>query len=128
MNGNKRQRRYIHKHAEAMLRCLRSFAVSGNKEDLHRLRLEAKKLKSDAAFFHSWQKSNGFEKRIGPLNKIFKYAGMIRDAQVNLELMEEYQIQEKECKEEQMDIISKISGKFYRNREKYSRQIRKIKK
>jgi CHAD domain-containing protein len=80
------------KHEWAKLKAdLKTFDKKGKQEALHRFRVQVKKLRAFLVLADSGENSHGLEKQLKPVRKIFKAAGIIRNAYITLELSKEYQ-------------------------------------
>lgn len=84
--GNKVTAYYRQLHHQCV-EALQGFVQSASEEDLHTLRVSIKRL--DALFWAVNKLSNNFQRRkqFTPYRRLFKQAGIIRDAQVQLQLL-----------------------------------------
>lgn len=123
MLKQKKQEKYFNKHWESMFSRLYNYCVAHDPEELHKLRVEIKKL--EALFILSeicvWSKKDKkkFSKYFQPIKKVFKSAGRIRTAYLNLKMVEKYENENSrfnsQFKDKQNDILLKQSDKFSRN-------------
>ena len=70
---------------------LKTFDKKGKQEALHRFRVQVKKLRAFLVLADSGENSHNLEKQLKPVRKIFKAAGVIRNAYITHELSKEYQ-------------------------------------
>jgi CHAD domain-containing protein len=71
MLKKKKQHEYIDKRCEAMLNCVSKFRENKDHEELHKLRVETKKLKAYAVFT-SKLTGKKFKRELAPVTGIFK--------------------------------------------------------
>lgn len=120
MLKQKKQERYFNKHWEGMFSHLYNYCVGHDPEELHKLRVEMKKI--EALFVLSelcvWNKKDAkkFAKYFEPVRTVFKSAGKIRTAYLNLKMIEKYESEDSKFnskfKEKQNGILMKQSDKF----------------
>lgn len=123
MLKQKKQEKYFNKHWEAMFSRLYNYCVGHDPEELHKLRVEIKKL--EGLFMLSeicvWNKKDKkkFSKYFQPIKKVFKSAGKIRTAHLNLKMVEKYENENSrfnsQFKDKQNEILQKQSNKFSTN-------------
>jgi len=78
------------KNIKRLLSLLKSFPSAKEKEELHRMRLEIKKIKALLRLIHFNDKGFREHKHFIPFRAIFREAGTIRDAGLRKELLEQY--------------------------------------
>lgn len=110
---------------------LYNYCVGHDPEELHKLRVEIKKL--EALFMLSemcvWNKKDRkkFSKYFQPIKKVFKSAGKIRTAYLNLKMVEKYENENSrfnsQFKDKQNEILLKQSDKFSSNMITYAEII-----
>jgi CHAD domain-containing protein len=103
---------------------LKAFLETGEKEDLHKFRVQIKKLRAMLFLFENTSKENGLLKNFKPVRKIFKYAGNIRNAQINLELGELYQLKNEQFETGQQKIIEEGTIEFRSKGEEFIKNIK----
>jgi CHAD domain-containing protein len=81
----KQEVKYIDREWEQMRARLKAFLETGDQEELHKFRVQTKKLRAMLMLFEKTSKEHGLLKHFKPVRKIFKHAGNIRNAHVNLE-------------------------------------------
>lgn len=89
-------------------RLLSHFPVGSKKEELHRIRIEIKKIKSLLRLIHYHNKDFSDHKHYKPFRTLFREAGKIRDLGLRNELLEQY---------------TKIHLPFYRSPDQRIRQF-----
>ncbi|HUB61937.1 MAG TPA: CHAD domain-containing protein [Puia sp.] len=124
MLSRKRQRRYITEKGRQWLEELAAFDESRDEEALHRLRLGIKKIRALVRL------SEGVRgKRLAGdfrrLKKMFRQAGVIRDTNNQLHLLEERQLLSPEYKEQQVRQIGAAADKFARKIKSYQKTGKK---
>ena len=82
----KEEKRYLEKEWKAMHSHLRSFLNKGKQERLHRFRVQVKKLRALLVITDSSLEKPTLTPHFKPVRKIFRKAGEIRDAFMNLEM------------------------------------------
>jgi CHAD domain-containing protein len=116
MLKKKKQEKYFNKHWESMFTHLYNFCVAQNSEELHKLRVEIKKLGALFMLLEvcKWNKKDmkKFSKYFNPVKKVFKSAGKIRNAHINLQLINKFKTENSEFKNKQNEILQKQSNKF----------------
>ena len=80
------------RHEWAKLKAdLKTFDRKGKQEALHHFRVQVKRLRAFLVLADSEENGHNLEKQLKPVRKIFKAAGIIRNAYITLELSKEYQ-------------------------------------
>src|SRR5215218_8905532 len=85
------QYEYISTRCDNILTCMIKFCGNSDAEELHKLRVEIKKLKAYAAFASKLTGKN-LKKKLAPVTTVFRKAGEIRTANLNLEAIKQYGI------------------------------------
>ena len=112
MLKKERQYKYFDKRWEAMLAQLKTFSQNQDPEAIHHLRVEIKKI---YALLTLIEKCSGYIELSGhaeQVKKIFKEAGSIRDAQINLKLISGYGHTNDEYDNRQNNLIKRREKKF----------------
>jgi len=89
-----RQQKYFNKVWHSMLAHLYAFCETQKQEELHRFRVQVKKIKALLLFLQGLASVQ----HLKPLQSIFKHAGKIRSAHIHLRLIEQYQLANAELK------------------------------
>lgn len=123
MLKRKRQRKYLIKRCLELRSQVHDFAASGSQEALHKLRVEIKKLKalSKLTKLYKGEKEVAIKKNI---KKIFQRAGTIREANINLEMIKQFDIHQPEFSTEAKDTIQHETAQFRLHRTDYNDDIR----
>jgi CHAD domain-containing protein len=98
----KKQKRYLNKHFKKLQQEFEEFAVSKSPEALHAFRVQVKKIRSFLTLLETGKKNEKLLKIFKPVKKIFKSAGLIRNAQIH----------EKQAKQNHID-----AAKFYKEQQ-----------
>ena len=105
MLSKKKQGKFLIKTRDKISLQLISFCENQEPENLHKMRVEIKKLRSFIYFLRKLKLLNHYQNAIEPVKNIFKHGGRIRMAQVNLELAKKLRLKTKNFREEQNKII-----------------------
>ena len=111
MLENKKQYKYIDNRYSTIKECIENFCVNKDPEEMHKLRVEIKKLRAFAAFASKITRED-LKRPLGPVIKIFKEAGKIRTAEMHLKLLKKYDIDIPGFKTEQETIVETLSVQF----------------
>jgi CHAD domain-containing protein len=114
------QKKYLGKKNKEWQQHLRSFVDSQDPEALHQLRVTLKKVKALARFTKACSGGDPV-KDFNGLKKMFKQAGVIRDAGNHLQLLERFHPAPQEYKEQQQQLQTTETEKFIRKAEKHRR-------
>jgi CHAD domain-containing protein len=123
MLKRKKQRKYLVKRCLELRFQVYAFAESGNQEALHKLRVEIKKLKafSKLSKLYKGKKKPTIKKNI---RKIFHRAGVIREANINLQMITQFDIHQPSFSTEAKDTIQQETAKFSLHKTHYNDDIR----
>jgi CHAD domain-containing protein len=113
MLKRKKQRRYLSKRCQNIRHYLQAYADSRGREDLHKLRVELKKIK---AFMKLHKQKN-------TIREIFQHAGMIREADLNLEMMKQFHINQPAVKTRAQKTLKNEPDRFCAEVEHYGEII-----
>lgn len=123
MLKKKKQHKYLAKRWHAVRSYLSDFADTSNPEVLHQLRVEVKKLKAFAVFT---AKSGRHRKRaLRPLRKMFRKAGVIREAGLTMALLKKHRISDPTLKAASQAVIERQTAAFCAHVAYYGRQAEK---
>ena len=120
----KEEGKYLDKEWDEMNIYLKSFLETGDQEALHRFRVQIKKLRAMLSLFEDTSSQPGLLKGFKPVRKIFKSAGQIRDAHINLQLSESYDIKNETFEASQQKIIEEGTNEFRRSGKKFIKNIK----
>jgi len=110
---------YFEKEWEAMSRAFGSFLKTHSQDDLHDFRVQVKKINALLTLLGSNHPHLKLRKHFKPVRGLFKAAGIIRNAHINLELSRKYNIQNEAFINGQLQVIENagfdliLSGKHY---------------
>ena len=123
MLKRKRQQKYLVKRCLELRLQLYAFADAGGEEALHKLRVEIKKLKafSKLTKLYKGEKTVTIKKNI---KKIFHRAGIIREANINLQMIEQFDIHHTAFGTEAKGTIQQETAKFRLHKTDYNDDIR----
>jgi CHAD domain-containing protein len=124
MLTKKQQRQYLSEKGRQWLDDLTVFGKTQDEEALHRLRLGVKKIKALVRLSETVQ-GKRIAKDFHPLKKMFRQAGIIRDAKNQLRLLEQHHLLSTEYKDRQVQRVKAIADDFSRHFKKYHRKGRK---
>jgi CHAD domain-containing protein len=113
-----RQKKYLNRKNQEWQQHLREFVATRDPESLHQLRVTLKKVKALARFTEACVGGN-LIKDFNGLKKMFKQAGVIRDAGNHLELLERFHPAPQQYKEQQQQVQSTETEKFLRRAKKH---------
>jgi len=91
---------------------LKAFLETGDQEHLHKFRVQIKKLRAMLALFGTTSNDPGLLKTFKPVKRIFRRAGNIREAHINLELSERYHLKNERFENSQQQIIEEGTTEF----------------
>ncbi len=103
-----RQKKHFNKAWHSMLAHLLAFCETQKQEELHRFRVQVKKIKALLRF----SQGSSSAQHLKPLQSIFKQAGKIRGAHIHLHLIEQYQLANAELKNRQEKIEKDETRRF----------------
>ena len=120
-----KEKKYLKKYWNDMQMHLHDFLQSRDQEALHRFRVQVKKTK---AFLFLMEQGSGKKKMLRlfkPVKKIFKQAGVIREAHIHLQLSDRFQLHNEAFKKQQHRIVRQGTEKFCSKSGKYLHGLRK---
>ncbi len=104
-------------------RHLETYLSTENPDQLHQFRVQVKKVKSLLRLYALRNKNKRLIDDFKPVNKIFKHAGLIRDAYIHLQLADQYNVKAPEFRQSQMEKMSLEMTKFCDLGKAYLKQI-----
>lgn len=120
----KEEAKFLDREWKLMNDHLKGFLETGNQEDLHKFRVQIKKLRAMLSLFESTSRRHGLLKDFKPVRKIFGYAGHIRDAHTNLQLSERYNLKNELFETGQQKIVEEGTAEFQNQGELYVKNIK----
>ncbi|WP_461451382.1 CHAD domain-containing protein [Mucilaginibacter sp.] len=121
---SKEQIKYFDEEWDDMESYLKSFLKNGDQEDLHRFRVQVKKINSFIFLADSDDHHTKLGKYFKPVKKVFKQAGIIRDAYNNLELAKKYNMQQDEFILAQQKLMEDAANDFKLAGNKYLKKLK----
>ncbi len=118
--------KYFDKEWTDMKKNLKAFLETNDQEHIHKFRVQVKKLRALLILLSHTSKQAALLESFKPVRKIFKKAGIIREAFINLQVAKKYNMDDEAfITEEQEKIITgttdfKTKGKFYLKKVKKS--------
>ncbi len=110
---------------EKMEKPVKNFLETGDQEALHQFRVEVKKLKAMLILCSAESKNQHLLKNFKPVKTVFKKAGKIRNAHINLKLAEKYNLQDAGFKNQQQKTLDKGIETFKNKGRKNLKSIKK---
>ncbi|HYK47861.1 MAG TPA: CHAD domain-containing protein [Parafilimonas sp.] len=123
MLKKEQQYEYIDKRCENATLAVKNFGENKDHEELHKLRVEIKKLKACAAFT-SKLAGEHYKKKLRPVSEIFKKAGEIRTARLNLATLKKYRIRATAFRQGQLAIGENVAQQFNTSSGRYTQVIK----
>lgn len=126
MLKRKRQRKYLIKRCLKVRRRLRTFASSGEQRELHKLRVELKKIKTFIKLVTLYRGKKKLAVQQRSIRLVFHHAGVIREADLNLQMMQQFHINRPAVKDKAGRILRQEPGKFRSHVARYDRLIKEL--
>lgn len=104
---------------------LKTFLKTEDKEQLHVLRVEVKKLRAMLTLLQTVTHNEHLLKFFKPVRKVFKHAGEIRNTQMNLELAHKYNLHNSDFENAQLEGMAQCAEEFKLNAPKYLKKLKK---
>lgn len=117
--------RPLNKAWKKMKTPLQTFIKSGDQEELHQFRIQVKKLKAMLTLFADEPDNQTIMKKIKPVKTVFKKAGEIRNAHINLKLGEKYQLNDEDFNQHQQKKLDENAAAFKAKGDHYLKAIKK---
>lgn len=109
-----------------MLSHLKKFIKTGDQNELHRFRVQIKKLRAMLRLLDAITDKSKLSKDFKPVKKIFQQGGVIRDAYMHLLLGNRYQMQDEEFVLSQVNGMEKNILEFKQQAKKHLKTIRSV--
>jgi CHAD domain-containing protein len=119
------QKAYFTKRWKSIYAHLCAFQEYADTEELHRVRVEIKKLKALLLLDEKQFEKKKFQSHFKLIDKLFDQAGKVRTAQMNLELMNQYGITSGKTDKEQTAILIRESAKLFSKLDHYLKYFAK---
>lgn len=127
MNKQK-EKKQLDKLWKKMQKRFKGFRNTGHVEQLHQFRIQVKKIRSFLTLLEAEKKNHGLLKAFKPVKKIFKSAGVVRDAGLHCKQAEEHGIHLNEQNQREKDAQQKEREQLFRQNKKQLRTMKKVKK
>lgn len=124
----RKAKKQLSKPWKNMKRHFEKFVDTQDAEALHQFRVQVKKIRSALTLLESGRKNNDLLKTFKPVKKIFKSAGIIRDAYLHQQQGKEHHITQPEFVQIQAQLEQKETEKLLHKSSKHLYTIQKIKK
>ena len=125
MLTKKKQKKYAKKKWKSVERHFELFCHTQDSEELHKMRLGIKKIRVLLEIYpHTKKVTNQFK----PVKKIFKHAGLIRDAHINLQYIKKHKIIDIDLKKRQTKKLEDQTQRFLSRSKEYLKIIKKSRK
>lgn len=115
----------LDKRWKNMKKYLKAFLTSGNQEDLHQFRVQVKKIKALLTLYACKPENKGLLTQLKPVKRVFKKAGEIRNAYINLKLAKKYQLDNPEFNQQQQQLLDKGLERFKKKGSKHLKSLKK---
>lgn len=117
--NKRKQKEFLEEKWRMLLRHFNQFCQLQNPVDIHQMRVFTKKIHSFVKFYsHSFPHSN-LPKNFRPVKKIFKQAGVIREAQIHLLDFEKIGLKNEKLENRLKNLIQKETRNFVLKEKKY---------
>jgi CHAD domain-containing protein len=123
--NKKTLQKYFRESAATVDKSLKAFKKKRDMEALHKLRVEVKKMKAVLLLQSGSFDDGKLPVEFGEIKKVFKAAGKIREAGINIELLETHRVADKKIKKELKEIVKKKGADFRENVSAYLRKLHK---
>lgn len=126
MLKRKLQRKYLIKRCLKVRRRLRTFANSGEQRELHKLRVELKRIKTFIKLVTLYRGNKKLAVQQRSVRLVFHHAGVIREADLNLQMMQQFHINRPAVKDKAGRLLRQEPEKFRSNVEQYDHLIKDL--
>ena len=118
--------KYFNKVWDQMNLHLKNYLETGDQEELHGFRVQIKKLKAFIIMLEKAETGPQLTKLFKPVIKVFKSAGHLREAYINLKLTERYKIKNETFENGQNQIITEGLESFRSQSDKILKNIKEV--
>jgi CHAD domain-containing protein len=122
----KQQIKQLDKLWKAMKNHFKAFLETNSQDDLHQFRVHIKKLKALLTLYASEHSNKDLLHHFKPVKTVFKAAGDIRNAHINLQLGEKHHLQDENFNQHQQQILHDGTKEFAGNGKSCLKQFKKI--
>lgn len=124
----KEEKEYFNTEWKEMKAALKVYLETGEQDDLHKFRVQVKKLRAMLILADSAGNKSQLKKDFKPVRQIFKKAGDIRNAYINLKLAREYKVEDDVFVLEQNKLMEDAANAFKLKGEKYMDKLKAVHK
>ncbi len=114
MPGKRKQTQFLKKNQKQIISSLRKFCIEKDPEALHKMRVELKKRKAYRYFLEATH-GKKYKEAIKPTKSLFKKAGTIRTAFLNIDLFKNLKIRNKRLHDTQIQTVNSETNDFCHN-------------
>lgn len=104
---------------------LKTFLETNSQDELHQFRVHVKKLKALLTLYASEPENKALLHKFKPVKTVFKAAGDIRNAHINLQLGEKHQLQNPSFGQQQLQLLQQSTQGFKSHGKSYLKQLKK---
>lgn len=119
----KEEEKHLRNEWKKMEAHLKAFSRSGDQEELHKFRVQVKKLRAMLTLFENASRQHGLLNCFKPVKQVFKNAGTVREAYTNLKLGEHFQLKNEDFEKGQHDLIDEGIKRFKREKKRHFKKI-----
>jgi len=120
----KEEKEYFNTEWKDMKTALKAYLETGDQDDLHKFRVEVKRLRAMLILADSAGNKSSLQKEFKPVRQIFKKAGDIRNAYINLKLAKEYKVEDDAFVIDQNRQMEEAANAFKLKGEKYTDKLK----
>ena len=121
----KAELKYLDKEWTDMKKHLKAFLETGDQEHIHKFRVQVKKLRALLILMSHTSKQPELLENFKPVRKIFKKAGIIREAFINLQVVKKYNMDDEAFIKEEQEKIENGTTDFKTKGKLYLKKIKK---
>lgn len=120
----KEEKEYFNAGWKDMKTALKAYLEAGEQDDLHKFRVQVKMLRAILILADSNGHKAQLQKEFKPVRQVFKKAGEIRNAHINLKLAKEYKVENDAFVLEQNKLMEDTANAFRLKGEKYIEKLK----
>ena len=120
------EKNYVNELWESINSNFEAFVDTGSQENLHQFRVYVKKLRAFIVLLDDALKQDKLARAFKPIKKIFKHAGKIREAYINLQMSSHYDLKNEEFVQLQVNEIEREVINFRLNAKKYQKILKQV--
>jgi CHAD domain-containing protein len=120
----KEEKEYFNAEWKDMKTALKAYLETGDQDHLHKFRVEVKRLRAMLILADSAGNKSPLQKAFKPVRQVFKKAGDIRSAYINLELAKEYKVEDDAFVIAQNKQMEDAANAFKLKGEKYTDKLK----